>query len=406
MVTRDGLGIDQPSASHHSTIALTGRLNNLIAEIYQVSTQAHRLQHVLDEMTWLCGADNGGLSVVDMATGEALGFLISPTGVWTDAELLGMFHALEPWRRATLQHEPGRVLIDSESRALSEVTSSPQYTRWLQTTGNRSRCFAHLRPRAEITVFLGFARGSNRPAFSRNCVKELEALLPHLLNAMRLNQTINELTVMHDVAEERYGTLGVGVFLLTAEAHVLYASRAARRILELGLGLSVEDRRLRCAVSRDQEALYKLIESQARIAGRPGYIAGESMALQRPQGQDASLSLMIAPYHNRLQVRSVTASVGQVLMLVFDPSYRAPTREQALQHLYGLSPAEAELAGALAAGKRLEQIARESGVSKETLRSRLRRIFLKTGTRRQAELLTVLLSGPAHLEHRTSVKMT
>jgi DNA-binding NarL/FixJ family response regulator len=60
---------------------------------------------------------------------------------------------------------------------------------------------------------------------------------------------------------------------------------------------------------------------------------------------------------------------------------------------YGLTAAETRLASMLMEGLALEQIATRLGVSRNTLRSQLRQIFRKTGTRRQAELVSRLLAN-------------
>jgi DNA-binding CsgD family transcriptional regulator len=65
--------------------------------------------------------------------------------------------------------------------------------------------------------------------------------------------------------------------------------------------------------------------------------------------------------------------------------------EALLEQAFGLTPAEARLASQIAAGKTLAEIATEEGSARETLRSRLKSVFHKTGTGRQAEL-TLLLS--------------
>ena len=66
----------------------------------------------------------------------------------------------------------------------------------------------------------------------------------------------------------------------------------------------------------------------------------------------------------------------------------------ALQQAFGFSPAEAKLAADIALGKTLLEIAAQSGVSKETLRSRLKSIFGKTATSRQSELALLLSRIP------------
>ncbi|MBV8795463.1 MAG: LuxR family transcriptional regulator [Hyphomicrobiales bacterium] len=64
-----------------------------------------------------------------------------------------------------------------------------------------------------------------------------------------------------------------------------------------------------------------------------------------------------------------------------------------LSGLFDLTPAEARLAGGLVEGRTLSEIAGERAVSMETLKSQLRRVFAKTGTRRQSELVGLLAAA-------------
>ena len=61
-----------------------------------------------------------------------------------------------------------------------------------------------------------------------------------------------------------------------------------------------------------------------------------------------------------------------------------------LSQVFGLSPAEARLAAALADGLSPEQAARKLGIAKATVRSQLKGVFSKTETHRQSELVAVL----------------
>ena len=66
-----------------------------------------------------------------------------------------------------------------------------------------------------------------------------------------------------------------------------------------------------------------------------------------------------------------------------------------LRSVFGLTPAEARVAGALLSGLGLRGIARENGVEAETVRSQAKRIRAKTGARTQNQLLAMLLAvGP------------
>ncbi len=65
-----------------------------------------------------------------------------------------------------------------------------------------------------------------------------------------------------------------------------------------------------------------------------------------------------------------------------------------LSGLFDLSPAEARLAAALATGRSLGEVANESGIAVKSARTYLDRIFQKTGTNRQGQLVALLDFDP------------
>ncbi len=82
---------------------------------------------------------------------------------------------------------------------------------------------------------------------------------------------------------------------------------------------------------------------------------------------------------------------------ITDPQNPFDLDSSKLRRLYKLTPAEARLAAHLAQGSRLEDAATDLGVSLNTVRTHLKRIFSKTGTDRQAELVRLIISGPARI---------
>jgi DNA-binding CsgD family transcriptional regulator len=66
-----------------------------------------------------------------------------------------------------------------------------------------------------------------------------------------------------------------------------------------------------------------------------------------------------------------------------------------LAEFFGLTPAEQRLTQYLAAGGRLNDAAREFGVSPHTVRNQLRAVFEKSGVQRQADLTRLVMTSAA-----------
>jgi DNA-binding CsgD family transcriptional regulator len=67
----------------------------------------------------------------------------------------------------------------------------------------------------------------------------------------------------------------------------------------------------------------------------------------------------------------------------------------ALQRIYGMTPSEALLTEALVSGRSLAQVAEERAVSIHTVRTQLKAATAKAGAKRQADLVRIILTGPA-----------
>lgn len=106
----------------------------------------------------------------------------------------------------------------------------------------------------------------------------------------------------------------------------------------------------------------------------------------RPSGK-ASYSIAIAPL-------PAGHEHGVAALLIADPAGQPPT-ETTLRTLYGLTRAESRVAVALLRGSTPDEIADAFEVSIATIRTHLQRIFTKTATRRQSELIRLLVAATA-----------
>ena len=84
---------------------------------------------------------------------------------------------------------------------------------------------------------------------------------------------------------------------------------------------------------------------------------------------------------------------ADVALFIIRADDEQPVSADRLRMLFGLTPAETRLAEHLARGINLSEISERLGLSRETCRSQLRSIFVKTRTNRQGELVAVILSA-------------
>jgi DNA-binding CsgD family transcriptional regulator len=83
-------------------------------------------------------------------------------------------------------------------------------------------------------------------------------------------------------------------------------------------------------------------------------------------------------------------SKEDIVLVLVDVGSRLQPSKGTLRRLFGLTSAESKLALGLAAGSSPDELAREIGVRKTTVRTQLASVFSKTQTSRQGELVALL----------------
>jgi DNA-binding CsgD family transcriptional regulator len=121
-------------------------------------------------------------------------------------------------------------------------------------------------------------------------------------------------------------------------------------------------------------------------------MGGGTLRITRQHGR--SLHIRIAPFPSE---HSPGGSRFEAIALIGDPDRAQRLPFETMRSVYGLTPAEARLALLLLDGKTIAEAADEHEVTKDTVRSQLKSLFLKTGTRRQGMLIGLLASIPGEV---------
>lgn len=184
------------------------------------------------------------------------------------------------------------------------------------------------------------------------------------------------------------GSIAVGIAVLDVQARVLSADALFERILHEDRGLEIVAGTL---IAREPATRSELHEAIRLVLCGEDSESASGRWLQMPGGEpDRTLSLFLAPLPGR---QSRGATTPAVAVFAVDPDLCRAGLEAALAERYDLTAAETRLALGLADGKTLAAIAQEVGVTRETARWTLKQVFLKTGTRRQVDLVRLLLAG-------------
>lgn len=241
------------------------------------------------------------------------------------------------------------------------------------------------------TSVLSINRSEPRPPFGERDVELLEALVPHVRRALQLHRRLTAA----DIASEDFASVinasHHAVFLIEKGGKISFMNRAASDLTAIRDGLAVEHGELRGSRAADTTRLRSVIGSAITTSNGHGIGPGGTVVLGRPSGR-RSLVVLVCPLSRQRPMFPGVESASAVVF-VTDPDQVDVPDEGMLGALFGLTSAEAKLTRLLAQGVTLAKAATRLGVRRETVRSRVKAIFEKTNTHRQADLIRLVLNG-------------
>jgi DNA-binding CsgD family transcriptional regulator len=323
----------------------------------------------------------------------------------------------DPW----LKHEEhyrttGIFWIGDELLLPAGLNVTDFHREWMKPQHLAHQCSGVLFRDKEQLVFLRAYRTGWQGAFSRDDLYPLQRLLPHLHQSLELHgviarsktgraksvtQVLWELEAAESIRQVQNHLLASGIpqddtaptmRLKIPETPPAAEDRAPGRELDEEQNPSAISRTVQPTITTPTEPERELprlasVEERAFIAratdkhGRRWLPVLFNTADEGPQP---------APEPATAKPESVTADSTEK-PLVTEPN------EKNLKQLYNLTPSEAKLAELLASGTDLPSAALQLRVGLNTVRTHLQRIYSKTDTHHQSELVALLLAGPARL---------
>lgn len=370
----------------------TATLSELLASLHAAPLEEGNWQRFLSLLCETTETSTGYLMSHEKASQNTL--MMAGGGVSYDPESLRLYNAhfsrCDPYV-GPYSTNPRVGIIEGE-----ELISREQLKR-TEFFNDMMVCFglssSTLVPFVSSTARIGCVtlwRSAREGDLSKESEDLLQMLIPHLRSALGTLKALESSSERAFRAEAVLGATPTPAFLLSEDGSLVYMNEAAERLARRQDGIRVHRNRLVASDTSRQARLQALICYAAAASGAAATQPGGAITLPRSSG-GRPLSALVSPLRlaNDGQV-----SPAHVLVLITDPEASAALPRAMLSFLYALTSSEVEVANGLLAGLSLERIAEAREVSLGTARTQLKSLLHKTGTRRQAELVRLLLSLP------------
>lgn len=220
-------------------------------------------------------------------------------------------------------------------------------------------------------------------------IEPCRAYAAHARRALDLRRSVERKAMVQGCLADLVDQSALGIAVIEPPAGILTMSEACETMLAT---LMSDDQvaRFRTARRTHSQAAVRLHMPRALSDAitRHNLIETIHLALDR-SNHESPLIARLKPMKSALgaiEERTVLA------LILYDPEQPIEIDEDVLKTAYGLTAAEARVCSLLVAGERIEEVANQLSISPHTARTHLKRIFEKTRSNRQAELVMRVLS--------------
>ncbi|MDE0284374.1 MAG: LuxR C-terminal-related transcriptional regulator [Gammaproteobacteria bacterium] len=364
-------------------------------------TLASLYDAMLDDTRWpaasalideTCGATGNSLM---LGEGPMDDIQVSFVGVYQrgqrrtdiEREYLENYHPIDERVPRVRQLPDNRLVHVTDVYSAEELKTSPTYNEILRRARQQDSLAVRLDISAGCYITWGPGDPVGRQGWGNSQIRMIKRLQPGIRQFVRVRQALVRARALETTAAALLDNHRIGVIHLDRRGRVLAANDRARHILQQNDGLSDRDGMLRALAPADQRRFQQLV---AAALPNDGTVAvSGSMPIRRSTG--------LPPLVVHVKPAGVTQpDYGErpvaALVLLVEPGLRRRINPGLVAETLGLTPGESQVAVWLAEGRSVEEMARDTGNTRNSIYWHLKQIYQKLYISRQADLVRLVLS--------------
>lgn len=246
-------------------------------------------------------------------------------------------------------------------------------------------------------AFFTLARTDREPPFEAGDKSLIgNMLLTHLHRSMTLHTEVAAMRATNSILASVMQQAPTGLVIFDALGKPVVVNQRASEIFAAGDGLALINGQLRATSSLAQVQLDLALSAVLQCcAGRPVPAPPSVLVARRAGGQPyrVTFSVLGSPGRGSGNVDAFPRGSSVVAVVHEEQRANGSSLPALFRTTYGLTRAEIRLCETLLAGQSLAEAADALGVSRNTAKTHLTRVFDKTGVRSQMALLRLLTLG-------------
>lgn len=297
---------------------------------------------------------------------------------------------LDPTVQYLVRHPHAPIVHDGLVITEREKDRSAYYDWHSSWSDTRFRMVGQVRPAPAVQAGVALHRTRQAGRYEAPDIERFAIAHPHLERALSIGFRLGGLGAMQQCTMELLDRNPAAILLLDNNKRVVYSNRPAEELLAAQDGISYTARGGLAALRKqDNDKLQTIISRALSGTASTDSMHGGALRLHR-LSRKRPYGVFVASLSGKYPLLSALRPA--VCIMIVDPVRQPGLPADRLKAIFSLTDAEARLAVRLVEGDDLRSAAASLKITYGTARARLVQIFQKTETRRQGELIKLLLT--------------
>ncbi|UVK52434.1 helix-turn-helix transcriptional regulator [Mesorhizobium sp. AR02] len=367
-------------------------LSQVIGDVYDASLDPALWQDAIKSVCGYIGAASGSLHSQDSISRatDALFWWGDPSSAphyfKTYLETYGKINPIFP---SVIFFDVERPVAVPDVISCEEFVRTRFFREWLAPQSLTDGLFSNLEKGATSCALFTAMRHTAQGEVDDRMRRRFELITPHIRRSMLIGKVIDLHRVEAATLADSLDELASGMFIVESTGRIIHANASAHRLIAEADVLRATNGRI---AAFDLEGSRKLLD--VFMAAQSGDVAlGKSgIALPLTARSGERYVAHVLPLTSGKRRKAGVSYSATAAMFIRKAALDLPSPPEAVASQFNLTPAELRVLFAIVQIGGVPEVAPVLGISDQTVKSHLHRIYEKTATKRQADLVKLVAS--------------
>lgn len=369
-------------------------LSALVAAIYDAAVDPAIWTTVLRAATAFVGGYASSIyakSISGMAAG-----VYHDDGVFPDHQKVLYFERyawLDPATASHIYAELEQPISMADILDPAEFRESRFYREWAEPQGLVDFLSAPIEKQGQWAALFGVFRHNDQGMVDEAMRHRMRLLVPHVRRAVLIGKVIEAGTSQAASFSATLDGLAAGLFLVDGRGQIVHANAAAQALIGEAAAVTVREGRL---APVDRAAATALAEALAAAAAGDASLGLRGISVPMEARDGAHYVAHVLPLTSGARRSTGAQYSATAAVFVHRATLHTPAAPELIAKTFGLTLSELRVMLTIAQVGGVADTAATLGIGEATVKTHLQRVFAKTGTSRQADLVRLMagFAGP------------